>query len=305
MFVSSTAAAYNSSVWSPNLYGAQYTEERTRPAIELIQRAQYAARLTDRPVRHIYDLGTGTGRHIPRLLDAFPEATSIVGTDTSTPMLQAADAVIRAELDKSAHSDWMAKVALRSEDIAQFVAQPAADLIFSNSVLHWLPDHRALFERLMSQLSPGGVLAVSLPYDKNMAQTRLMAEVAQWMEAQSALPAGTTGRLSEPAVDTRFNDPHEYFDLLRPLSSHLDVWSTTYYHHLTAPVAAGHPIVQFGMGSVLAQVVKALPEASQATYLDELVRRLTEAYPVWPVGESELGTCYPVERWFIVAVKKS
>ena len=301
----SAASTYSPSSWSPNLYGAQYTEERTRPAVELIQRTQHAASTaTSRGMHRLYDLGTGTGRHIPRLLEAFPEAASLVGTDTSEPMLEAAKELVRSELERSGRAHWHSKVSLRCEDIEHFVAQPAADLLFSNSVLHWLPDHTALFERFMSQLSPGGILAVALPYDRNKPQHTLMMDVAQRMEQQSALPAGTTARVMGSAPDTGCSTPHAYFDLLRPHCSYLDVWSTTYYHNMTAPVSAGHPIAHFCMGSTLAQAVNGLPEASRAAYVAEYVRRLTEAYPVWSTGEGEMGTCYPLERWFIVAVKK-
>ena len=218
-------------------------------------------------------------------------------------MLQAADGVVRTELTNSGREQWLAKVSLRNEDIAHFTAQPPADLIFSNSVLHWLPDHPAVLTRLLSQLSPGGVLAVTLPYDHDKPQNYLMAQAAQHMEDHSALPPGTTARVCGAAAATRVSGLHSYFDLLRPLCSYVDVWSTTYYHSLTAPVSAGHPVAQFGMGSTLAQVVTALPEASQAAYMAEYVKRLTEAYPVWSAGKAELGACYPVERWFMVAVK--
>ena len=305
MYVSSASSAYNPSVWSASHYGAQYTEERTRPALELIQRTQYAATLTTRPIKRIYDLGAGTGRHIPRLLEAFPDADIVVGTDTSEPMLKAAEEVVRSELDKRNHSQWMSKVELRNEDIAHFVAQPAADLLFSNSVLHWLPDHSTLFKRLLSQLSPGGILAVAIPYDLDKPQNLLMAATAQHMEQHSQLPAGSTARLCGTGADTFLPNLLAYFDLLRPLCSYVDVWSTTYYHSLTSPVSAGHPVAHFCMGSTLAQALTRLPEDSRAAYVAEYVRRLTKAYPVWSVGKDELGSCYPVERWFVVAVKAS
>ena len=62
------------------------------------------------------------------------------------------------------------------------------------------------------------------------------------------------------------------------------------------------------MGSSLGQLVNGLPENRRQQYLAEYVRRLTAAYPVWKVeagaeGE-EVGSCFPFERWFIIAVKK-
>ena len=45
-------------------------------------------------------------------------------------------------------------------DIAHFEAEPwgaeAYDLVFSNAALQWLPDHEALFGRLVNLVAPGG-----------------------------------------------------------------------------------------------------------------------------------------------------
>ena len=302
------STSYNPSAWSPAVYGERYVEERTRPGLELIQRTQHAASLHKRSIRHIYDLGTGTGRFIPPLLDAFPDAESVVGTDTSAPMLRKADVWVKAELDKASKAQWASKVSFRTEDIARFNAQPAADLIFTNAALQWLPNHPALFTHLVSQLQSGGILSVQVPNDFHRPSHTLMLEVAQSMERLGELEAGTAERLHRSAAATHSAGLHSYFDLLRPLCSYLDVWTTTYYHNITAPASSGHPIAHFLLGSSLGQLVNALPAERRQQYLDEYVRRLTEAYPVWTVEAGaegdELGSCFPFERWFIVAVKK-
>ena len=309
MSSSSASSAYNPSAWSPTVYGERYVDERTRPGLELIQRTQHAASLTTRPIKTIYDLGTGTGRFVPPLLEAFPDAEAVIGTDTSTPMLQKAAVWVKGQLEHSNKPQWTSKVSFRTEDIAQFKAQPAADLIFTNAALQWLPNHPALFRHLVSQLQSGGILSVQVPNDFHRPSHTLMLDVVKEMEERALLQPGTAERLHRSAAATHAAGLHSYFDLLRPLCSHCDVWSTTYYHSLSAPASSGHPIAHFLLGSSLGQTVNGLPEDRRQQYLDEYVTRLTAAYPVWKVegetaGEEQLGSCFPFERWFIVAVKK-
>lgn len=310
MSYSSASSSYNPSAWSPTVYGERYVDERTRPGIELIQRTQHAATLTKRPIKHIFDLGTGTGRFIPPLLDAFPNATTITGTDTSTPMLQKADVWVKTQLQQQNKTEWTQKITYRQENIAQFNPQVdgGADLIFTNAALQWLPDHPTLFTHLVSQLQSGGILSVQVPNDFHRPSHTLMISIAQEMEDRSLLEGGTTERLHRSAAATNEAGLQSYFDLLRPLCSYVDVWSTTYYHNITAPVSSGHPVAHFLMGSSLGQLVNGLPAERRAQYMDEYVKRITEAYPVWKAeptaaGE-ELGSCFQFERWFIVAVKK-
>ena len=307
--MSSASSAYNPSAWSPAVYGERYVDERTRPGLELIQRTQLAASTrTKRPVQHIYDLGTGTGRFIPPLLDAFPDASSVVGTDTSAPMLQKADMWVKGQLEHSNKAQWSSKVSFRTEDIARFSAQPAADLIFTNAALQWLPDHPTLFKHLVSQLQSGGILSVQVPNDFHRPSHTLMLDVAREMEDRSLLEQGTADKLHRSAAATHAAGLQSYFDLLRPLCSYVDVWSTTYFHNIAAPASSGHPIAHFLMGSSLGQLVSGLPADRRQQYLDEYVKRLTAAYPVWKVEASaegdEVGSCFPFERWFIVAVRK-
>ena len=306
--VDSSSSTYNPSAWSPAVYGERYVDERTRPGLELIQRTQHAATLCRRRIQRVYDLGTGTGRFIPPLLDAFPDAESVVGTDTSPPMLQRAEVWVAGQLEAANKAHWASKVSFRTEDIAHFSAQPAADLVFSNAALQWLPNHPALLTHLVSQLQSGGILSVQVPNDFHRPSHTLMLDVAQVMEDDAKLERGTTEKLHRSAAATHAAGLQSYFDLLRPLCSHLDVWTTTYLHNITCPVSAGHPVAHFLSGSSLGQLINALPAERRQQYVAEYVERLTAAYPVWKVdagdeGE-EVGSCFPFERWFIVAVKK-
>jgi trans-aconitate 2-methyltransferase len=72
-------------------------------------------------------------------------------------------------------------------DITSFSADHSCDLVFSNSALHWLPDHPALFARLTAALAPGGQLAVQMPAMYAHPSHRCAAEVAGEPEFAQAL----------------------------------------------------------------------------------------------------------------------
>jgi trans-aconitate 2-methyltransferase len=89
--------------------------------------------------------------------------------------------------------------------------------------------------------------------------------------------------------------PEGYYDLLRPLCSHLDIWHT-YYQHIMADQAG---VVEWFKGSSLrpyyAPLDGAMREQFLAAYTDEIKR----AYPMRYDGKVMLR--FP--RLFIVAVR--
>ena len=143
--------------WNADLY-LRFAAERTRPAAELL------ARVPLETIDHAVDIGCGPGNSTELIARRYQEA-AIVGLDTSPDMLEKA----RARLPG---------VTFTLGDVASFTAEPPADLLFANAVLQWLPDHTALFPRLMQAVSPGGVLAVQMPDNLDEPSHRLMRDVA-------------------------------------------------------------------------------------------------------------------------------
>ena len=43
-------------------------------------------------------------------------------------------------------------------DLLELTVEEPVDVVFSNAVFHWIPDHRRLFDRLFAALKPGGRL---------------------------------------------------------------------------------------------------------------------------------------------------
>src|SRR5262245_59994510 len=134
--------------WDPTQYEA-FRGPRTRPALDLIG----ALPAFDPDL--VVDLGCGTGRIARLLAERFP-AAAVQGVDSSASML--AEAAAEGE----SRIEW------RQADIARWAPDRPVGLLFSNAALHWLPDHAALFRRLLDGVAPGGVLAVQMP--RNFAQ---------------------------------------------------------------------------------------------------------------------------------------
>ena len=143
--------------WNPEAY-ARFRGLRLRPALDLL------AQVGDLPPGDIIDLGCGDGAAAAALAGRFP-GRRLVGVDASPAMLERA-------------SGYDAKV---EADIAGWRPETPPALIFSNAVLHWLPDHAALMPRLARFLAPGGVLAVQMPRQQGAPSHRFLRDIAAAM----------------------------------------------------------------------------------------------------------------------------
>ncbi len=153
--------------WDPRQY-ERFLKERGQPFLDLM------ALVEPQPGMRVVDLGCGTGRQT-RQLQQHLKPREILGLDISAAML--------------AESASYAAEGLRFEvgDIAGFSADRSFDLVFSNSALHWLPDHPALFARLTAALAPGGQIAVQMPAMYTHPSHRVAAGVAAEPEFAHAL----------------------------------------------------------------------------------------------------------------------
>jgi len=108
------------------------------------------ARLKPVAGERILDLGCGTARltqAIQRASAGGPAA--IVGLDRSGSML----AVARASIP---HAETAAPVLLVHADGAALPFRSAFDAVFSAATLHWIHDHRAVFDSVAAALDGGG-----------------------------------------------------------------------------------------------------------------------------------------------------
>ena len=155
-------------------------------------------------------------------------------------------------------------------------------------MFQWVPDHSNVLARLVKALPQGGVLAVQMPDNTNEPALALMREVGASGPWAAKLASANAARDDLPA-------PGDYYDLLRPVCAHLDIWHTVYNHVITGPDG----IVEWFKGSALRPFLSALDAEMQAPYLAAYAARIAQAYPARFDGKVLLR--FP--RLFMVAVR--
>jgi trans-aconitate 2-methyltransferase len=254
--------------WEPGRY-SRYEEERNRPALDLIHAVGPG------PFRLAVDLGCGPGNSTEALAEAYRQ-TEIRAVDSDPAMVQAA----RARLPG---------IAVEQADLSRWTPPEGVDLLFSNAVFHWLPDHLPLLARFVSTLSPGGVLALQMPDNLSEPTHRLMGETALADPFAAAFPDGLPARAPLPA-------PRDYVDALSAAGAAVTIWRTTYHHRF----ADASGIVDFVAGAGLRPYAQAIRErlgdAAHDAYLARYQRAVAEAYP--PLADGSVLMAMP--RLFVV-----
>jgi len=233
------------------------------------------ARVPSRQVSSVVDLGCGTGNALGPLRSRWPDAT-YVGVDNSEAMLR------RAAADNP-DARWV------NADIAEWRPADTIDLIFSNAALHWLGDHTGLFPNLLSNLTPGGVLAVQMPANFDQPTHTTISDVARDLE--------WSVDLSPHLMGSPVHTPDAYHLMLADLTSRLDIWTTTYHQVLTGEDA----VAEWVSGSALRPVLNALPTEEAERFRTEYTDRVNECYP----RRADGTTILPFTRLFIIAQRAS
>jgi ubiquinone/menaquinone biosynthesis C-methylase UbiE len=184
-------------------YAAQWDRIRQLHVADGAVEDAIRAALTDKPIRALLDLGTGTGR----MLELFaPDIERGLGLDLSLDML----ALARARLDRAG----LKHCSVRHGDIYDLaLPRDSFDVVIIHQVLHFLEDSARAIAEAARVLRPGGRLLVVdfAPHDleflrEEHAHRRLgfAAEmVTQWLEAagldavrQQTLPPGPDGKIA-------------------------------------------------------------------------------------------------------------
>ena len=137
--------------------------------------------------RLVVDLGCGPGNSTELLVERYPQS-EIVGLDSSPDMLRKA-------------RERLPKYKFIEADIATWSPQPRTDLLFSNAVMQWLPDHTAVLRRLLEALIPGGVLAVQMPDNTREPALVFQGEVGQKRSVGG--PSRDQSGVARPPADAR------------------------------------------------------------------------------------------------------
>jgi trans-aconitate 2-methyltransferase len=199
-------------------------------------------------------MGCGPGNSTELLVNCFPRA-SITGLDQSPGMLAAAK--LRLPF-----------VNFEEIDLTHWRPGSPYDVIFANASLQWLPDHEALFPRLVSLLTVGGGLAVQMPdtlQEPIRALMRMVAADGPWKAKLMSVAK------SRPRIGTI----KDYYDMLATPCGSIDVWRTTYFH----PLDNASKIVEWMKGSGLGPFLAPLDQDHRRRFLEDYEARIIAAYP--------------------------
>jgi trans-aconitate 2-methyltransferase len=271
-------------MWDAALY-LRFGGERARPFFDLLSRV--GAELPG----YVVDMGCGPGNLTAMLAERWPAAT-VCGVDNSPQMIEAARQLIPVAARPSvAPAGPQATVTSHApglsfmlDDIRHWKPQHLPDVIISNAVLQWVPDHRELLVRWADQLAAGGWLAFQVPGNFDQPSHEILRELAasaRWRPV-----------LADVEMNRQSADPADYAELLAGIGCEVDAWETTYVHILTGT----DPVLEWYKGTGLRPVLAALDADQGADFLAEYGTRLQMAYP-----PRSFGTVFPFRRVFTVA----
>jgi trans-aconitate 2-methyltransferase len=257
--------------WNPGTY-ARFRGLRLRPAIDLL------AQVPDLPPGDVVDLGCGDGAVAEALKSRFADR-HLSGVDSSPAMLTAAGRLgLYDRLTEADAGTWTP-------------GNPPA-LIFSNALLHWLPDHDTLLPRLAGLLTPGGCLAIQMPGQHDAPSHALLRSVAAALFPERFDFTDWRAAVAEPT---------HYHALLAPLGA-VSVWETTYVQTLAAPLApveTGHPVRRFTESTAARPILDRLDPDETARFLAAYDSALEAPYRRRPDGSA----LFPFRRLFIVLTR--
>ncbi len=249
--------------WDPTQYG-RYAGQRSRPFFDLVSRIAAQAPST------VVDLGCGTGELTVTLKQRWPEAR-VRGIDSSPEMIERAPEAEGVTFELGRAEDFEAS---------------GVDVLLSNALLQWVPDHERLIVEWAAQLNPGGWLALQVPSNFGAPSHRLMRLLADSPDWRPQLHGVLR---ADPVFE-----PPEYLDLLARQSLEAEVWQTEYLHVLQGE----NPVLEWVRGTGLRPVLNALSEQDADRFCSEYAALVRESYPPKPYG-----TVFGFLRTFAVAHK--
>lgn len=228
--------------WNADQYD-KFKNERSRPFFDLMDL------VPPRPGMTAVDLGCGTGALTAIFHERF-RCSETVGVDNSTNMLASAPSV--------------PGLAFELADAADFTPESPMDVVISNSLIHWIPDHRQLLRRFIGMLKPGGRMAIQFPNNGS----HFYQQVAYELEREVPF-----GDFEPNPIDTNLLTLEEYAQILDGLGLRdVVVRVNVYLHHLER----GDGILDWAKGTFLTHYARVQPPDVNEEFMDRYRRRLFE-----------------------------
>lgn len=252
--------------WNPELY-LRFNQERTQPAIDLLKRIEMTT------PRKILDVGCGPGNSTQILVQRWP-AAAVLGIDRSVAM------IAKAQADYP-QGDWAVMDALHLNYVNEF------DVIFSNAVIHWLPDHETLLKTLIQALTAHGVLAIQMPLYHEMPVYTLVETLYH-------------NRFPESTFDSsrafNFHSADYYYDILARMPCRFSLWETSYVHVMNTHQQIVEMIQSAGLKPYLDEIPS---DPQRVEFAQEVLHHLPAIYQSQRDGK----VLFPFKRLFLLVGK--
>ncbi|MEE1620188.1 trans-aconitate 2-methyltransferase [Zafaria sp. Z1313] len=265
--------------WDPAQY-ERFADHRDRPFHELTARVRAEA------PAHVVDLGCGPGPLTASLAARWPGAR-VEGLDSSPEM-------IREALARHASSPDLAsgRLGFALADAASWIPDEDVDVLVSNAMLQWIPDHARLVERWLDALRPGAWFAAQVPGNFGAPSHALMRRLASSPRWDPVL--GSVLR-ADPV-----GEPADYVRLLVDAGFEADVWETGYQQLLPG----ADPVLEWVRGTGLRPVLARLDARQTEEFEAEYAALLRDAYPPRTAPDGTTYTVFPFRRIFFTGRKR-
>jgi len=259
--------------WDPAKY-TEFSDYRGRPYKDLL------GQLSEINPKKIVDLGCGPGNMTRLLAQRWPDA-QVTGLDSSAEMIAKA---------QSAEHEENLEFALADARVWQ--PEEETDLLFSNAMLQWLPEHRELLTSWLENMKVGSYVAIQMPGNFASPSHALMREVAEspkWVHKLGGVLRG----------GTVVGEPDEYQRLLLSAGFQANVWESTFHQLLMGD----DPIVDWVRGTALLPVKATLNSSEYVEFENDYRGAVSASYPSFQAPDGTRLTNFPFRRLFMVGHK--
>jgi len=250
--------------WNPEIY-LKFNNERLQPSIDLISRINI-----DNP-KAILDIGCGPGNSTQILSKHWPNS-HITGIDNSKSMIE------KAKNDYPG-MEWIIA------DAALYESKIKYDILFSNAVIQWIPDHEKLLNKFYNMLSCQGILAVQIPLFWDMPLGKAIDKISndqRWCKAVKGVNKLFT-----------INNYSFYYNVLSNLFKSIEIWETDYMHIMDNHLSILEMIRSTGLKPYLERLNNS---SVKKEYENEIFKKIEEDYPLQNNGKVIL----PFKRLFFI-----